>query len=443
MKTKLLETGSPDEVRVYLTKKFKKFNSGFYLKKTRKKKCILYYVAASDSNRQILESVYFVTFKETFPRGEANRYEDELERQANRSFKVERGEYVRRKASKISDAEELLRQLVKWKEEGAYQEGERFYTQLRGAISTYDPRLVSPTEFMTEAEINRVARLTGSFRKSDKELHAEFEGMIGIQQRAAVSFEAYSPNWGLINAKLEEEFKLGAWGSGEAQAKMSKLGFSLEAQAAVAIGAELNIDGALTWKKGKAGLDLKGNCNVFAGAEGALSGKLSLKAKEGLEASFEARAFAGFRASATGTAEFNYDGKTLVSASGTAEVSFGVGGACAGSIKVPIFGGTEISFETNVTLGLGFGASATTEIDFTGIYLMGAEQFRKLIYLPQLARGYRMDLMTSDAKNLHYLEKCIARIGEDIESMSDMVSSLERVPTEKQSLLMSVSDDDW
>ncbi|HEY3839454.1 MAG TPA: hypothetical protein VGL72_22940, partial [Bryobacteraceae bacterium] len=59
------------------------------------------------------------------------------------------------------------------------------------------------------------------------------------------------------------------------------------------------------------------------------------------------------------------------------------------------------------------------------------------------AKGYRMDLMTSDAKNLHYLDKCIARIGEDIESMSDMVASLERVPSEKQSLLMTVSDDDW
>ena len=443
MKTKLLETGSPEEVRVYLTKKFQKFNSGFYLKKTRRKKCILYYVAASDPNRRVVENVYFVTFKETFPKAEAARYEADLERQANRSFKVERGEYVRRKSSKIADAEELLRLLVQWKEEGEYQKGEVFYTQLRGAVMRYDSRLVSPTELMTEAEVNRVARLTGSFRKSDKELHAEFEGMIGIQQHAAISFEAYSPNWGQINAKLEEEFKLGIWGSGEAQAKMTRMGLSVEAQAAISIGAELNIDGALTWKKGKAGLDLKGNCNVFAGAEGALSGKLSVKAKEGLEASFEARAFAGFRASVTGTAEFNYDGKALVSATGTAEVSFGVGGSLAASIKVPIFGATEINFETNATLGLGFGVSAATSVDFNGIYLAGAEQFRKIIYLPQLARGYRMDLMTSDAKNLHYLDKCIARIGEDIESMTEMVSSLERVPSEKQSLLMTVSDDDW
>jgi len=443
MKTKLLETGSPEEVRVYLTKKFKKFNSGFYLKKTRRKKCILYYLAASSSNQSVVESVYFVTFREMFPKGEAERYEAELERQARGSIKVERGEYVSRKSGKIADAEELLRLLVQWKEEGAYQEGEGFYNRLKGAVSRYDPRLISPTELMTEAEVNRVARLTGSFTKSDKEMHAEFEGMIGLQQRAAVSFEAYSPNWGQINAKLEEEFKLGIWGSGEASAKMTRLGFNAEAQVAVSIGAELNIDGSLTWKKGKAGLDLKGNCNVFAGAEGALSGKLSVSARRGLEASFEARAFAGFRASATGTAAFNYDGKSLVSASCTAEVSFGVGGTLAASIKAPIFGATEISFETNTTLGLGFGVTAATEIDFNGIYLAGATQFRKLIYLPQLAKGYRMDLMTSDAKNLHYLDKCIARIGEDIESMTDLVSSLQRVPTEKQSLLMSVSDDDW
>ncbi|HEY3839762.1 MAG TPA: hypothetical protein VGL72_24490, partial [Bryobacteraceae bacterium] len=349
MKTKLLEKGSPEEVRIYVAKKFQRFNSGFYLKKTRRKKCILYYVAASGLNKQVVENVYFATFRETFPRGEADRYEAELERQANRSIKVERGEYVKRKTGKISDAEELLRLLIQWKDEGEYQKGEMFYTQLRGVISRYDPRLVSPTELMTEAEVNRVARLTGSFSKSSKELHAEFEGMIGIQQHASVSFEAYSPTWGQINAKLEEEFKLGIWGSGEAQAKMSRLGFSLEAQAAVAIGAELNIDGSLTWKKGRAGLDLKGNCNVFAGAEGALSGKLSVKAREGLEASFEARAFAGFRASVTGTAEFNYDGKALISATGTAEVSFGVGGNLAASIKVPIFGATEINFETNAT----------------------------------------------------------------------------------------------
>jgi hypothetical protein len=443
MKTKLLETGSPEDVRVYLLKKFKKFNSVFYNGKTRKRKCILYYLAASSSNQAVVESVYFVTFRSIFPKSEAEQYRLQLERQANRVLHVERSEYVSRKASKIADAEELLRQLVKWKEEGEYQLGERFFNELRSAVGRYDPRLVNPTEFLTEAEISRVARLTGSFGKSGKELHAEFEGMIGIQQRAAISFEAYNPNWGTINAKLEEEFKLGIWGSGEAKAKMERLGFTAEAQLAVAIGAELNIDGSLTWKKGRAGLDLKGNCNVFVGAEGALSGKLSLSAKKGLEASFEARAFAGFRASATGTAEFNYDGKPLISATGTAEVSFGVGGTLAASIKAPIFGATEISFETNTTLGLGFGVSAETAIDFNGIYLAGAQQFRKLIYLPQLARGYRMDLMTSDAKNLHYLEKCIARIGEDIESMTDLVSSLERVPSEKQSLLMRVDEDDW
>jgi hypothetical protein len=441
MKTTLLEKGSPEELRVYLTKKFKKFNSWHYSKKARRQKCILYSIAASPSNQRVVEGVYFVTFREQFPVSDALLYQSEMERQASRSHKIERSEYVSRKQSRLSSAEELLDQLKIWKETGAYQEGERFFLELRSVVGRYDSRLVSPTELMTEAEISRVARLTGTTSKTGKELHAEFEGMIGIQQRAAVKFEAYSPHWGTINAALEEEFKAGVWGSGEATAKMTRLGFSVEAQAAIAIGLELNIDGSCTWKQGKAGLDLKGNCNVFAGAEGALSGKLSLKAKSGLEASFEAKAFAGFRASVSGSADFKYDGKSLISATGRAEVSFGVGGELSASIKVPIFGPTEISFTTSAAIGLGAGVSAETAINFTGIYLAGADQFRKVIYLPQLARGYRMDLMTSDAKNLHYLDKCIARIGEDIESMGEMVSSLERVPSEKQKLLMSIDDD--
>src|SRR4029079_9733005 len=101
--------------------------------------------------------------------------------------------------------------------------------------------------------------------------------------------------------------------------------------------------------------------------------KLSLKARTGLEASFEARAFAGFRASVSGTAEFNYDGKPLVSATGRAEVSFGVGGGLTASLKAPIFGATEVNFTTSATLGIGFGVSAETSINFTGIYLAGAE----------------------------------------------------------------------
>ena len=108
MKTKLLETGSPEDVRTYLTKKFKKFNSGFYLKKTRRKKCILYYLAASTANQTVVESIYFVTFKEQFPRGEADRVEDELERKASRPQMIERSEYISRKVGRIADAEEPL-----------------------------------------------------------------------------------------------------------------------------------------------------------------------------------------------------------------------------------------------------------------------------------------------------------------------------------------------
>jgi hypothetical protein len=64
------------------------------------------------------------------------------------------------------------------------------------------------------------------------------------------------------------------------------------------------------------------------------------------------------------------------------------------------------------------------------------------MYLPTIAKGYRMDLMTQDAKNLHYLEKCIARIGEGVNGMQERLASVKKVPEEKQSLLMKMDDDD-
>ena len=112
-----------------------------------------------------------------------------------------------------------------------------------------------------------------------------------------------------------------------------------------------------------------------------------------------------------------------------------------GSIKAPIFGATEIAFGAQLAVGLGHSVDCTTAIDFTEIFLAGKEQFRNLIYLPTLAKGYKMDLMTQEAKNLHYLNKCIARIGEDIEGLTELLDGLARVPTEKQKLLMQVDDD--
>jgi hypothetical protein len=287
-----------------------------------------------------------------------------------------------------------------------------------------------------------VAKLTGNTTKTAKEVQAEFEGMIGVRQSAEVTFEAYSPQWGQINAALKEDFKAGAWASGNARAALTKRGFDVEVQAAVAFGAELNIDGSCTWKLAKHGLDLSGNCNLFAGANASFDGKLSADLFKGINASLALGAFAGVQASVTGKCAFTYDDKPMVGVDATASVQFGVGGSLSGTLKVPIFGATQIGFATSVAIGLGMGVSTNTEIHFSQIYLAGKEDFRKLLYLPTIAKGYRMDLMTQDAKNLHYLDKCIARIGDGVTGMQETIASVKKVPEEKQSLLMRMDDYD-
>jgi hypothetical protein len=67
---------------------------------------------------------------------------------------------------------------------------------------------------------------------------------------ASCTFETRSLDWGAINAKLEQSFKAGAWANGEAKARMTKAGFSAEAQAAIAIGAQFSLEGELKWFHG-------------------------------------------------------------------------------------------------------------------------------------------------------------------------------------------------
>src|SRR6202008_3121640 len=179
---------------------------------------------------------------------------------------------------------------------------------------------------MTEREVKRVAELTGKTKKTAKEVQAEFEGMIGVKQSAAVTFQAYSEKWGELNAALKEDFKAGAWASGSAKAALTKKGFSASVQAAAAFGCELNIDGQCTWKKADHGLDFSGNCNLFAGARGNLDGQIKADLLKGFYASISMGAFAGVETSVTGKCSFTYLDKTVVGASATASVQFGVGG---------------------------------------------------------------------------------------------------------------------
>jgi hypothetical protein len=126
----------------------------------------------------------------------------------------------------------------------------------------------------------------------------------------------------------------------------------------------------------------------------------------------------------------------MVGLTASAGVSFGAGASCEVSLKSSIFGPTEFKFACDIALGLGTTTSTAVAINFDGIYLAGKSEFTKVMHLPTLARGYRMDLMNQDAKNLFYLKKCISRLGDESIEVSERISSLERTPMEKRSLLM-------
>ena len=175
---------------------------------------------------------------------------------------------------------------------------------------------------------------------------------------------------------------------------------------------------------------------MFAGARGNAAMKLSASARDGLEAAISAGAFVGLSASIEGSCALLYDDRQLASVQASAEITFGAGVTFAASLKQPIFGATEISFDTNVTLGLGTGVAAQVEIDFTEIYLAGQEQFRNVIYLPTIAKGYSPALMTQDRKNKHYLKKAITALGSEQEEIEETVVSFKNMNPEKQPLLM-------
>jgi hypothetical protein len=433
MNLSILQSRDTDAVRTYVTKKFTKFASWRYSKKTRVQRCIKYYVAAAEWNRDLVVSIYQFTFKEPFPKQQAAA----LEASQNKEVaKLESGAWLDQQRDRLARSEGLLEQLKLWKKENEFEMGEGFFLRLQEAVADLDPTLCDPRQFRVESEASRVATLTGKASRLGKEASGEFNAMVGFKQKAGVSFEAYSATWGEINAKLEEEFKAGAWASGTASAKMTRLGFSAEIQAAIAIGAQFDVSGECVWKKNDLGLKLAGECHMFLGAKAEGSAKLSVSALKGIDASIKAGAFAGFSASASGTCAFIYGEKELASVTAEAGITFGVGANFEGSLKCPIFGPTKISLAANLTLGLGAEASVSTAINFTEIGLAASTQFRKLVYLPTIMKGYEMTLMTQDRRNLHYLDKCIARVEDDRAEMEDTIRTFEEIPMEKRPLLM-------
>jgi hypothetical protein len=378
-----------------------------------------------------------VVFKQIFPKQKAAVVGEMKDRREN-PVKVEYSEYVGLKGRYRDDVEEALAKLKTWKENGDYQTGEVFFALLQQTVGFVDRKLCDSTEFLKKYSAECYANITSGTSLTPREAAAQFELMVGVKQNASVSFQARSENWGVINGKLEEAFKAGIWGKGEAKAKLEQLGFSAEVQAAIAIGAQLDLEGELKWRKDRAQLSLGGSAELFVGARAEFGGKLSLSAKKGLEASIKAGAFAGFKATCKGSCAFSYDDKDLVKVEAEASVTFGVGAEFEGEIKASIFGPTKIKFGANLTVGLGTAAEVQVEINFSEGALAASQEFRKVVYWRTLAKGYKMDLMNSDARNLYYLNKAIGRLEAELSDTTEELGTLERKPSEKQSLLMAL-----
>ncbi len=426
-----LQSSNPETVKTYVRKKFNGYNGFFFSKKERVKKCVAYYQAAgSETNRKIVEAQYFLIFKQPFPQP------SDWPQEPTKPGKVESSLRLAGWQEELASAQGMVERLEMWLQGGDYQEGASFFLRLQTAMEEHDASLCDPLSYQAEYQAKCVRELTASSQRDAKSAKAAFDGMIGLKQDASFKFEGYSANWGKVSGALEESFKAGAWASGEASAKMTKLGFNASLQAAVAVGALLEVNGNFQWEKGSASLKLAGSGECFAGARASGQAKLSVSALKGIEAALAAEAFVGFRAEATGSCSFALDGKTLLGLEATAGIAIGVGASLSASVKAPIFGPTVFQFGTTLAVGIGVSTDASVSIGFSDLYLAGARQFRTLVYLPTLARGYRMDLMTDDAKNFYYLNKCIARMKEEIDELEGKISSFEKVPEDKRSLLV-------
>jgi hypothetical protein len=434
MNLEILTSASEPEVRAYVTSKFRKFNGFLYPKSARQRKVLEYYNAAGGSpyGRKAVEAAYFSVFQASFPKAEAEL----LATQSAGRGKMEHGEWLHRQRGRKVELEETLKQLNQWKEMREFELGPEFMARLEAAAGWVDSEVFDTVTFATEFAAQCKRLMTADHEVTKTGVSGSVEGLIGFEQTASARFKAKPAAWTEINAKLEQSFKAGAWGSGQAEAKLAGLGFSTEVQAAVAIGAQFDITGEGEWKQGRGSLKLEGAGQLFVGAQVSADATFSLGARQGLQAAFAVNAFAGFSAQASGSCSFNYDGKTVASAEATAQVSFGVGGGFNASLSTPLFGPTAISVGANAAIGLGTGTDVKFSISFSEAALACSNEFKKVIYLPTLAKHYQMDLITSDAKNLYYLNKAIDRITEEIAASEETISSAVKIPKEKRPLLM-------
>lgn len=427
----------PDST-AYIETKFASFNGKFTPKATRVKKCIAYYNAASGAPKiqETIANKYFLIFKEMFPKDAAAAA---MNKKYNFGNKMESGQYFEGRRDDMADIGMKIETLQRWKQTNAWQEGEGFFRQLKQQMSDVDANVCDAMQFGTEFARACKREVTSGTTMTAGERSAKFDMMVGFQQSAECVFEAHDENWGDINGKLEQSFQAGVWANGSASAKMSQMGLSASAQAAVAIGAQLIVKGDLSWTKKDNALKLAGAAEVFVGAKASASVKLSASAIKGLEAQIKAGAFAGFQATATGSCSYSYDGQDVIKVSASASIQFGVGAEFEAGISAPIFGPTVISFKAGLAVGLGTSVATTASVDFDAALLAANQNFRQVVYWRTMSQGWEATLINQDAKNLYYLNKCIGRLQAESSDIGDTIAAYEKTPMEMRSLLMSVS----
>ncbi len=426
----------------YITKKFKTFKGVTYSKSSRRRKCGEYYIAAAGGpyGQGIIIRVYPAIFGgEMFDDDVAEARAAAALAKKPEKIMMESGAFFDRKQKHAAGLARLRDELIRERDGSeAWQGGPAYFASLKTRMAKIDTTVCDSTQFVREFSAECSAKIRSSSTLTREEAAADFDLMIGFSESAAIGFEARTTNWGDISGKLEQSFKAGLWASGSAKAKMSALGISAEVQAAIAVGMLLNVEGDLKWTKGNAGLQLGGKAEAFAGARAELAAKLSLTAREGFEASIAAGAFAGLEFKAEGSCALTYKGEKLASAGGSASITFGAGASFEASIKAPLFGPTSISMEGNLTLGMGGASAVKVEVDFDQMALASSSAFREVVYWRVMARGYEATLMESDAKNLYYLNKCIKRLGQEIDEENASIASYESTPMEKRGLLQEV-----
>jgi hypothetical protein len=433
-----LSSNNINEVDAYVSKKFNTFKGLTYSKSSRTKKCIDYYNASSETfhGQNVIESVYQRVFKQIFPFRDAELL---ASGKVVGSHKMNADEWMIKQKKYLDNAQNTLNKLNFWKQKNEWQMGENFFSKLVDSVKFVDKTICDTTHFGKEYSSACEAQINSSVTMTEKERSAQFDLMVGFQQPTACSFETHDEQWGTINADLEKSFQAGVWAKGKASVTMQDLGFSAEVQAAIAMGAQLTLAGELSWEKGNFGLALGGDAKVSAGASAQGQMKLSVDARKGIMLAIGAGAFIGFKAEAKGYCSFSYDGKAIVKVEATAGVTFGAGAEFETSIKAPIFGPTEIAFAVSLSAGFGASTSANVLVDFDEAALASSQEFRKVVHWRTLARGYEMTLMNQDARNLYYLNKCIDRMEQELASTKDSIKSYNKLPSDKQPLLMSSS----